>query len=115
VPRAGQGAPRFEKQWFEPLIGSLRCFNYDFMIIDAAALTAFPTVIHLVATVDATLLAVRSGATAARALRRVAEEVPVGEEHRAGAVRRQDSAVERSRERARVTPFEDLSPGTSLA
>jgi len=76
VLRQGQAAPRFEKQWFEQLIGSLRRLNYDFVIIDAAALSASPTVSHLVATADATLLAVRSGATTARALRRATDQIP---------------------------------------
>lgn len=76
VLRQGQVAPRFEKQWFEQLIGALRRLNYDFMIIDAAALSASPTVSHLVTIADATLLAVRSGATTARALRRAADQIP---------------------------------------
>ncbi len=78
VLRPGQVTPRFEKQWFEHLIGSLRRFPYDFIIIDAASLSASPTVSQLIATADATLLAVRSGATTARALRRATDQLPEG-------------------------------------
>jgi Mrp family chromosome partitioning ATPase len=74
----GQVVPRFEKQWFEQLIGSLRRFPYDFIIIDAAALSVSPTVAQLVATADATLLAVRSGVTTARSLRRATDQIPEG-------------------------------------
>ena len=78
VPQPGQPAPRFEKTRFEQLIGALRRFPYDFIIIDAAALSAAPTVSQLVATADATLLAVRSGVTTARALRRATDQLPNG-------------------------------------
>jgi Mrp family chromosome partitioning ATPase len=78
VVSRGQIIPRFEKQWFELLIGSLRRFNYDFLIIDAAALAVSPTVGQMCATADATLLAVRSGITTARALRRATEQLPEG-------------------------------------
>lgn len=74
----GQVVPRFEKQWFEQLIASLRRFPYDFIIIDAAALSVSPTVAQLVATADATLLAVRSGVTTARSLRRANDQIPEG-------------------------------------
>jgi Mrp family chromosome partitioning ATPase len=57
-------------------MGSLRRFSYDFIIIDTPALSAAPTVSHLVATADATLLAVRSGVTTARSLRRAADQIP---------------------------------------
>jgi Mrp family chromosome partitioning ATPase len=76
VLKRGQPAPRFEKQWFEQLIGSLRRINYDFIIIDAASLSASPTVAHMVAMADGTLLTVRSGITTARALRRAADQIP---------------------------------------
>lgn len=78
VLRPGQLIPRFDKQRFEHMIGALRRFNYDFIIVDAAALSASPTVVQLIATADATLLAVRSGATTARALRRATDQIPEG-------------------------------------
>ena len=78
VTYAGQPAPRFDKPWFEQVIGSLRRFPYDFIIIDAAAFSESPTVSQLVATADATLLAVRSGVTTARALRRATDQIPEG-------------------------------------
>jgi Mrp family chromosome partitioning ATPase len=74
----GGSAWRFEKQWFEQLIVSLRRFNYEYVIVDAAALAAAPTVSQLVGAVDGTLLAVRSGVTTARALRRATEQIPPG-------------------------------------
>ena len=78
LPPPGQPNPRFEKTSFEQLIGNLRRFSYDFILIDAAALSASPTVSQLVATADATLLAVRSGITTARQLRRATEQIPEG-------------------------------------
>lgn len=74
----GQPAPRFDKTWFDQVIGSLRRFPYDFIIIDAAALSASPTVSQMVAAADATLLAVRSGVTTARVLRRATDQIPEG-------------------------------------
>ena len=78
IPQPGQPAPRFEKQWFEQIIGALRRFPYDFIIIDAAAVSASPTVAQLIATADATLMAVRAGVTTARALRRATDQIPEG-------------------------------------
>jgi Mrp family chromosome partitioning ATPase len=78
VTPQGQAAPRFDKTWFDQVIGSLRRFPYDFIIIDAAALSASPTVSQLVAAADATLLAVRSGVTTARVLRRATDQIPEG-------------------------------------
>jgi Mrp family chromosome partitioning ATPase len=73
-----QAAPRFDKTWFEQLIGFFRRSNYNFIIIDAAAMASTPSVAHLLATADATLLAVRAGITTARALRRASEQIPQG-------------------------------------
>ncbi len=78
MPQPGQPAPRFEKQWFEQVMGALRRFPYDFIIIDAAAVSASPTVAQLIATADATLMAVRAGVTTARALRRATDQIPEG-------------------------------------
>lgn len=78
VPPPGSLPTRFEKQWFETLIAALRRFPYDFIIIDAAAILESPTVTQLIATADATLLAVRAGATTARALRRANDQIPEG-------------------------------------
>lgn len=78
VVSRGTPAPRFEKQWFEQLVGSLRRVNYDFVLLDAAALSVSPTVSQLVDVADATLLAVRSGTTTARALRRASEQIREG-------------------------------------
>jgi len=74
----GQPAPRFDKTWFDQVIGALRRFPYDFIIIDTAALSASPTVSQMVAAADATLLAVRSGVTTARVLRRATDQIPEG-------------------------------------
>lgn len=74
----GATPPRFEKRWFEPLLASLRRTPYDFIIVDTPALPRSPTVSQLVAMADGTLLAVRSGATTARALRRAVEQIPEG-------------------------------------
>jgi len=76
--RKGQPPARFEKQQFDQMIGAFRRYNYDFVIIDAAALSASPTVSQLVGTADGTILAVRSGVTTARALRRASEQIPEG-------------------------------------
>lgn len=74
----GVTPPRFERRWFEQLMGALRRSHYDFILIDSAALEAESTVSQLVATADATLLAVRAGVTTARALRRASEQISEG-------------------------------------
>ena len=75
---AGQPVTRFEKTTFDQMIANLRRFSYDFILIDAASLSVSPTVTQLIAAADATLLAVRSGITTARALRRATEQIPEG-------------------------------------
>jgi Mrp family chromosome partitioning ATPase len=74
------GAPpaRFERRWFEQLLGTLRRSHYDFIVIDTAALSSSPTVGQLVSSCDGTLIAVRAGITTARALRRATEQIPDG-------------------------------------
>lgn len=74
----GEPPPRYDRQWFETLVSSLRRVDYDYLIIDAPALGVSPTVGQLVALADATLLAVRAGKTTARALRRAASQIPQG-------------------------------------
>ncbi len=74
----GVTPPRFERRWFEQLMAALRRSHYDFIIVDTAALEADSTVSQLVATADATLLAVRAGVTTARALRRASEQISEG-------------------------------------
>ncbi len=69
---------RFDKTWFEQLFGSFRRFNYNFIVIDCAALEDSPTMAQLIGMADATLLAVRSGVTTARSLRRASEQIPTG-------------------------------------
>ncbi len=71
---AGEPLPRFEKTWFEGLIGALYRINYDFIVIDGPALTVSPLVPQLVGIAEGVLLAVKSGATTARALRRALRE-----------------------------------------
>lgn len=78
VPGQTTGPVRFERRWFEGLVASLRRSHYDFIILDTAALSTAPTVSQLIATADATLLAVRAGITTARALRRASEQIPDG-------------------------------------
>jgi Mrp family chromosome partitioning ATPase len=74
----GQNPPRYEKQWFDALIGNLRRYPYDHVVVDAPAVTVSPTVSQLVSAADAALLAVRSGGTTARALRRAVDQLPDG-------------------------------------
>ena len=74
----GVTPPRYERRWFEQLMAALRRSHYDFIIVDTAALEAESTVSQLVATADATLLAVRAGVTTARALRRASEQISEG-------------------------------------
>jgi Mrp family chromosome partitioning ATPase len=76
VRESGEGVARFDSRWFEMVVGHLCGFNYDYVIIDAAALDGSPTVTQIIAIADATLLTVRSGATTARALRRAVQEIP---------------------------------------
>lgn len=74
------GAPpaRFERRWFEQLLGTLRRSHYDHIVFDTAALSTSPTVGQLISSCDGTLLAVRAGITTARALRRATEQIPDG-------------------------------------
>ena len=74
--RPGEAAPRFEQQRFDALIDRLCRVNYDYIIIDAPALRGAPAVLQLVAVADGTLIAVRSGETKGRDLRRVVEQLP---------------------------------------
>jgi hypothetical protein len=78
VPQSGVGPPRFDKQWFETAIAALRRFPYDFIILDTAAVSESPSAAQLIATADATLLAVRAGVTTARSLRRAKDQIPEG-------------------------------------
>jgi Mrp family chromosome partitioning ATPase len=72
----GEPPPRFDQQRFEVMIDRLVRVSYDFIIIDAPALRRSPAVIQLIATADATLMAVRSGGTAGRDLRRAIDQIP---------------------------------------
>jgi Mrp family chromosome partitioning ATPase len=76
VRRLGEPAPRFEQQRFEAMIDRLVRVSYDYILIDTPAIRRTPAVIQLVATADATLMAVRAGATAGRDLRRAIEQIP---------------------------------------
>jgi Mrp family chromosome partitioning ATPase len=67
---------RFEQQKFEALLDRLVRVNYDYIIIDTPALRGTPAVTQLLTTADATLLAVRSGGTTTRDLRRAADQIP---------------------------------------
>lgn len=72
----GEPPPRFDQQRFEAMIDRLVRVSYDYIIIDTPALRGSPAVIQLVGVADATLLAVRSGTTAGRDLRRAIEQIP---------------------------------------
>lgn len=76
VRRPGEPAPRFDQQRFEAMIDRLVRVSYDYILIDTPAMRATPAVIQLIATADATLMAVRSGGTAGRDLRRAVDQIP---------------------------------------
>ncbi|MBX3221821.1 MAG: CpsD/CapB family tyrosine-protein kinase [Labilithrix sp.] len=76
VRAPGEPPPRFEQQRFEAIIERLVRVSYDFIIIDTPALRGTPAVAQMIAAADATLLAVRAGATTAGELRRAAEQIP---------------------------------------
>jgi Mrp family chromosome partitioning ATPase len=76
VRRPGEPAPRFDQQRFEIMIDRLVRVAYDYIIIDAPALKGSPAVIQLITVADATLMAVRSGTTAGRDLRRAISQIP---------------------------------------
>jgi Mrp family chromosome partitioning ATPase len=76
VTRPGEPPPRFEQQRFEAMIDRLVRVSYDYIVIDSPAMRATPAVIQMISTADGTLLAVRSGGTTARDLRRAAEQIP---------------------------------------
>lgn len=78
VTPPGAQAPRFERRWFDGFLASVRRMHYDFVLLDTAALSAAPTVSQMVASADATIMAVRAGVTTARALRRASEQIPEG-------------------------------------
>ncbi|HVJ88662.1 MAG TPA: hypothetical protein VM580_02595 [Labilithrix sp.] len=72
----GQSAPRFDQQRFEGMIERLVRVSYDYLIIDAPALRDSPVVLQMLTGADATVFAVRAGATTGRELRRAAEQLP---------------------------------------
>ncbi len=74
--RRGEVAPRFDKQRFDMLLDVLCRVGYDHIIVDAPAIVGSPMVSQLLGGVDGVLLAVRSGRTTARALRRAVEAIP---------------------------------------
>jgi Mrp family chromosome partitioning ATPase len=77
IPRTpGEPLPRIDQPRFEALIDRLVRVSYDYVIIDAPALRGSPAVAQLLATVDGTLLAVRSGGTTTRDLRRAVDQIP---------------------------------------
>lgn len=76
VRRPGEAIPRFDQQRFEAMIDRLVRVSYDYILVDTPAMRRTPAVIQLIATADATLMAVRSGGTAGRDLRRAIEQIP---------------------------------------
>lgn len=76
VIRRGEAPPRFDKQRFDVLLDLLCRVGYDHIIVDAPAIGGSPMVSQLLGGVDGVLLAVRSGRTTARALRRAVEDIP---------------------------------------
>jgi Mrp family chromosome partitioning ATPase len=78
VLRPGEVLPRFDKHRFDVLLDRLCRIGYDHLIIDAPALEGSPMVSQLLGGVDGVLLAVRSGQTTARALRRAVDEIAAG-------------------------------------
>lgn len=76
VVRRGEAPPRFDKQRFDVLLDLLCRVGYDHIIVDAPAIGGSPMVSQLLGGVDGVLLAVRSGRTTARALRRAVEDIP---------------------------------------
>jgi Mrp family chromosome partitioning ATPase len=76
--RPGEIAPTFNSRWFEMVIGHLSGADYDYLVIDAAALDGAPAVAQLIGLADGVLLTVRSEKTTARGLRRAAEQIPPG-------------------------------------
>lgn len=76
VVRRGEAPPRFDKQRFDVLLDLLCRVGYDHIIVDAPAIGGSPMVSQLLGGVDGVLLAVRSGRTTARELRRAVEDIP---------------------------------------
>ena len=74
--RRGGVAPRFDKQGFDILLDRLCRIGYDHIIVDAPAIEGSPMVSQLLGGVDGVLLAVRSGRTTTRALRRAIDAIP---------------------------------------
>lgn len=70
--------PYFDRRWFERILDSLRQSHWDYVVIDAAALSTDPTVTQLVSATDGVLLAVRAGVTTGRQLRRAHQQLPAG-------------------------------------
>lgn len=75
ILNAEQGR-RFEQQRFDALIDRLCRASYDYIIVDTPALAGSPAVRAILNGADGTILAVRSGATTARDLRRAADQIP---------------------------------------
>jgi Mrp family chromosome partitioning ATPase len=78
VHRAGEPAPTFNGRWFDMVIDHLSGAEYDYLVIDAAALDGSPAVVQVLGVAQGTLLTARSHNTTARALRRAAEQIPAG-------------------------------------
>jgi len=78
VHQEGEPAPTFNGRWFDMVIDHLSGADYDYLVIDAAALDGSPAVAQVLGVAEGTLLTVRSHATTARALRRAAEQIPAG-------------------------------------
>jgi Mrp family chromosome partitioning ATPase len=73
---AKAAAPRFDQQRFDAMIERLVRISYDYIIIDAPAIRGTPAVVQMIASADGTLLAIRSGVSTARDLRRAADQIP---------------------------------------
>lgn len=76
VLRRGEAPPRFDKQRFDMLLDRLCRVGYDHLIIDTPAIEGSAMVGQLLGGVDGVLLAVRSGVTTARELRRAIDDIP---------------------------------------
>jgi Mrp family chromosome partitioning ATPase len=72
----GEAPPRFDQQRFDAMIDRLVRVAYDYIIVDAPALKGSPAVVQLLGSADGTLVAVRTGGTTTRDLRRAVEQIP---------------------------------------
>lgn len=75
VRRREEPPPRVDHRKLTRVIETFFAAGYDHVILDAPALDGSPAVSQLIGSADGVVLAVRSGRTTARALRRAAEEL----------------------------------------